>query len=200
VLPAVDRAVRDRTGSGPVGTAELRLLVAHARMVDRILADLGPAGVEAARNTLIELTRAARSGSSTIRSRLSPPSLVQAAKDLAVRRRRPCKQGVQGSLCPHAQGVRARPGGDTLTAVAVRRRCPCEAGFPVAPLLAQEAVEDLLRHARWVVIGLQQERLQRCQEGGLGDSAGTVAAQVTADFAGAQCCDLWRRTVVLRCR
>jgi AraC family transcriptional activator of tynA and feaB len=88
VLPraALEREVRDRAVSGPVGTAELRLLTAHARMVQRTLPGLSPAGVEAARNTLLELTRAVAKQQFDDQEPTLAVPLAQAAKDLAVRR------------------------------------------------------------------------------------------------------------------
>ena len=50
----------DRAVTGLARTAEVRLLTAHADMVRRTLADLGPAGVETARSTPVELARAVR--------------------------------------------------------------------------------------------------------------------------------------------
>ncbi|MEV0346972.1 helix-turn-helix domain-containing protein [Nonomuraea sp. NPDC050680] len=87
VLPAAEiRRGRGMTASGPVDTAEMRLLTAHATMVRRTLVDLGPAGVDAARDTLAELARAAvRGGVDDVEPRLSP-ALAQAARDLADQR------------------------------------------------------------------------------------------------------------------
>ncbi|WP_067134812.1 helix-turn-helix domain-containing protein [Microtetraspora malaysiensis] len=87
VLPAAEiRRNRGKTASGPVDTAEVRLLTAHATMVSRMLDSLGPAGVDAARDTLAELARAAvRGGLDDVEPRLSP-ALAQAARDLADRR------------------------------------------------------------------------------------------------------------------
>jgi AraC-like DNA-binding protein len=87
VLPAEEiRRKRGMTASGPVDTAEVRLLTAHATMVSRTLDGLGPAGIDAARDTLAELARAAvLGGFDDVEPRLSP-ALAQAARDLADRR------------------------------------------------------------------------------------------------------------------
>jgi AraC family transcriptional regulator, positive regulator of tynA and feaB len=57
--------------------------VAHANMIHRTLADLGPVGVHAARNALVELAKAvAQRGFDDAAPQLFP-SLAQAAKDIA---------------------------------------------------------------------------------------------------------------------
>ncbi|WP_405854294.1 hypothetical protein OG407_01795 [Streptomyces sp. NBC_01515] len=68
-----------RSVSGPVDSAEVRLLVAHSDMAYETVADLGPAEVQAAHSTLIELAKA------VARRRVddAEPQLAQAAKDLA---------------------------------------------------------------------------------------------------------------------
>ncbi|MDH6120128.1 AraC family transcriptional activator of tynA and feaB [Kitasatospora sp. GAS204A] len=69
--------------SGPADSAEVRLLVAHSNMIYETVADLGPAGVQAAHNTLIELAKSvARCRVDDAEPRLAP-ALAQAAKDLA---------------------------------------------------------------------------------------------------------------------
>ncbi|MEZ0065042.1 AraC family transcriptional activator of tynA and feaB [Streptacidiphilus sp. MAP12-20] len=71
--------------SGPADAAEVRLLVAHSNMIYETVADLGPAGVQAAHSTLIELAKAvARRRFDDAEPRLAP-ALAQAAKDLADR-------------------------------------------------------------------------------------------------------------------
>jgi AraC-like DNA-binding protein len=87
VLPAAEiRHGRGRTASGPGGTAEVRLLTAHAAAVGRMLDRLGPAGLDAARATLAELARAVvLGGVDDVEPRLSP-ALAQAARELADRR------------------------------------------------------------------------------------------------------------------
>ncbi|OXM61200.1 AraC family transcriptional regulator [Amycolatopsis vastitatis] len=61
----------------------MRLLAAHANMIHATMAGLSPAGVEAARSTLIELTKAvAKRRFDDVEPRLAP-ALAQAAKDLA---------------------------------------------------------------------------------------------------------------------
>ncbi|MET8446774.1 helix-turn-helix domain-containing protein [Streptomyces sp. NPDC005209] len=85
VLPAdlLKPLLADRIVTGPAQSAEVRLLVAHANMIHTTMNDLGPAGVQAARSTLIELAKAvARGRFDDVEPRLAP-ALVQAAKDLA---------------------------------------------------------------------------------------------------------------------
>ncbi|BCJ50026.1 hypothetical protein Asp14428_15010 [Actinoplanes sp. NBRC 14428] len=87
VLPAA--AVphpRDRMSSGPATAAELRLLTAHADMIRRTLDNLGPAGLDAARDTLIELARAAIQGTVDETEPRLAPALAHAARALADRR------------------------------------------------------------------------------------------------------------------
>lgn len=73
----------DRVVTGPVDSAEVRLLVAHANMIHATVPDLGPAGVQAAHSTLIELAKAvARRRFDDAEPRLAP-ALAQAARDLA---------------------------------------------------------------------------------------------------------------------
>lgn len=81
VLPLAGRGV-----TGRADAAEVRLLVAHASMVEKVLPDLSPAGVRAARDTLVELaTAVANRGFDDVDTRLAP-ALAQAAKNLAEKR------------------------------------------------------------------------------------------------------------------
>ena len=87
MLPAAE--IQRRRGmptSGLADTAEIRLLTAHATMVNRMLDGLGRAGVDAARDTLAELARAAVGGGLDDVEPLLSPALAQAARDLADRR------------------------------------------------------------------------------------------------------------------
>ncbi|WP_413798256.1 helix-turn-helix transcriptional regulator [Streptomyces iranensis] len=73
----------NRAVTGPADSAEVRLLVAHANMVYETMAGLGPAGVQAAHSTLLELAQAvARRRFDDVEPRLAP-ALARAAKDLA---------------------------------------------------------------------------------------------------------------------
>jgi AraC-like DNA-binding protein len=68
--------------TGPANSAEMRLLTAHTNMVQTTMADLGPAGAQAAHCTLIELVKAvARRRFDDVEPQLAPV-LLQAAKDL----------------------------------------------------------------------------------------------------------------------
>ncbi|WP_217552847.1 helix-turn-helix domain-containing protein [Streptomyces sp. GbtcB6] len=74
---------RRQSVSGPADSAEVRLLVAHSNMMYDTVADLAPAGLQAAHSTLIELAKAvARRRIDDAEPQLVP-ALVQAAKDLA---------------------------------------------------------------------------------------------------------------------
>ncbi|MFE5774047.1 helix-turn-helix domain-containing protein [Streptomyces sp. NPDC056485] len=76
----------NRVVTGPADSAEMRLLTALTDMIHTTVADLGPAGVEAAQGTLVELTKAVAKGRfDDVEPRLAP-ALAQAAKDLADRR------------------------------------------------------------------------------------------------------------------
>jgi AraC family transcriptional activator of tynA and feaB len=68
---------------GPADSAEVRLLAAHSNMIYETVAGLGPAGVQAAHSTLIELVKAvARRQFDDVEPQLAV-ALAQAAKDLA---------------------------------------------------------------------------------------------------------------------
>ncbi|MFB7510719.1 DNA-binding protein, partial [Streptomyces broussonetiae] len=60
VLPAamLTPLLGDRVVTGPADLAEVRLLVSHANMIHATMADLGAAGVRAARGALLELAKA----------------------------------------------------------------------------------------------------------------------------------------------
>ncbi|MFE2499839.1 helix-turn-helix transcriptional regulator [Streptomyces scopuliridis] len=88
VLPAAPFSLLlgGREVAGHADAAEVRLLVAHANMVEEALPDLSPAGVQAARDTLVELaTAVAHYGFDDVNTRLAP-ALAQAAKNLAEQR------------------------------------------------------------------------------------------------------------------
>ncbi|MFE0923335.1 helix-turn-helix domain-containing protein [Streptomyces nigra] len=87
VLPAAEiPRRRSAPASGPADTAEVRVLTAHATTVNRMLDGLRPAGVDAARDTLAELARAAVAGGFDDEEPLLSPALAQAARDLADQR------------------------------------------------------------------------------------------------------------------
>ncbi|WP_328959060.1 helix-turn-helix domain-containing protein [Kitasatospora purpeofusca] len=76
----------NRAVTGSADSAEVRLLTALTDMIHATVADLGPAGVEAAQATLVELAKAVAKGRfDDVEPRLAP-ALAQAAKDLADRR------------------------------------------------------------------------------------------------------------------
>ncbi|WP_113705149.1 helix-turn-helix domain-containing protein [Nonomuraea lactucae] len=84
VLPASLRPlIGDRHIAGPAGSAEVRVLMAHANMVHATLNDLTPAGVRAARDALIELAKGVLRQQVDGAEPLLAPALAQAAKDLA---------------------------------------------------------------------------------------------------------------------
>ncbi|MFJ6054806.1 helix-turn-helix domain-containing protein [Streptomyces sp. NPDC092307] len=76
----------NRAITGPADSAEMRLLTALTDMIHLTVADLGPSGVAAAQNTLIELTKAVAKGRFDDAEPRLAPALAQAAKDLADRR------------------------------------------------------------------------------------------------------------------
>ncbi|MFB7496574.1 helix-turn-helix domain-containing protein [Streptomyces sp. NPDC056161] len=88
VLPAPPLVplLGNRTATGSADAAEVRLLVAHTKMVNSTVNDLGPAGVQAAHSTLIELAKGVAGGRFDGAEPLLAPALAQAAKDLAQRR------------------------------------------------------------------------------------------------------------------
>ncbi|MEU0647535.1 helix-turn-helix domain-containing protein [Streptomyces umbrinus] len=75
--------IRKRPVLGPSESAEMRLLLAHVRMIDATLDDLSPAGVHAARNALVELTMGVLAQKTDGAEPLLAPALAQAAQDLA---------------------------------------------------------------------------------------------------------------------
>jgi AraC family transcriptional activator of tynA and feaB len=88
VLPAamLKPLLGGRVLTGPVDSAEVRLLMAHTKMIHATMADLGPAGVEAAHSTVVELAKAVARGRFDDAEPQLAPALVQAAMDLADRR------------------------------------------------------------------------------------------------------------------
>lgn len=85
ILPAsvLGELVGDRQIVGSVESAEVRLLVAHAGMVAETVPDLTPAGVQGARDALLELaTGVLRGEFDDIEPRLAP-ALVRAVMDIA---------------------------------------------------------------------------------------------------------------------
>jgi AraC family transcriptional activator of tynA and feaB len=88
VLPAaiLDPLLGNRITIGSAASAEMRLLVAYSDMLHETVADLSAAGVEATRNSLLELAKAvAIGGFDDVEPRLLP-ALTQAAKSLVDRR------------------------------------------------------------------------------------------------------------------
>jgi AraC family transcriptional regulator, positive regulator of tynA and feaB len=88
VLPAATLRplLRGRAVSGPLDAPELRLLMAHATAVHETSDGLGPAGVRAASDTIIELAAALAAGAVDDAEPQFRGALVRAAKDLADRR------------------------------------------------------------------------------------------------------------------
>lgn len=86
ILPASVVRPRLRGGRpvvGSAGSAEARLLMAHTRTVREALGELGPAGVRAARDALVELANATLAGRyDDVEPRLVP-ALARAAMELA---------------------------------------------------------------------------------------------------------------------
>jgi AraC family transcriptional activator of tynA and feaB len=88
VLPAAMLVplLGNRTVIGPADSAEVRLLMAYTNMVNATLNDLGPAGVHAARSSLIELAKAVATSQFDDAEPMLAPALAQAAKDLVEQR------------------------------------------------------------------------------------------------------------------
>lgn len=85
---------RQGVAHGSARSAETRLLLAHAGMVNRVAGDLTPAGVLAARDTLTELSRAVLLGAVDLAEPRFGPALAEAAKRLANQRLRTAGLGV----------------------------------------------------------------------------------------------------------
>ncbi|WP_432094621.1 helix-turn-helix domain-containing protein [Streptomyces sp. bgisy100] len=84
ILPAsaVGPLRGDRLITGAADAPEMRMLLAHVRMIDETLAELTPAGLHAARNTLIELVGGVAAGRSDGSEPRLAAALVRAVKDL----------------------------------------------------------------------------------------------------------------------
>jgi AraC family transcriptional activator of tynA and feaB len=74
--------IGDRPVMGPSDSAEVRLLMAHVGMVDATLNDLTPAGVLAARNSIVELVKGVLTRGIDAAEPRFAPALAQVAKDV----------------------------------------------------------------------------------------------------------------------
>ncbi|GAB7037133.1 helix-turn-helix domain-containing protein [Catenuloplanes niger JCM 9533] len=81
VMPA--GALAAPTACGAASTPEIRMVAAHAEMVRTMSTTLGPAGLQAARDTLVELAGAVPRGAFDDVEPLLAPALAEAAKRLA---------------------------------------------------------------------------------------------------------------------
>ncbi|MFD2421755.1 helix-turn-helix domain-containing protein [Amycolatopsis pigmentata] len=80
--PVLRPLLRERHLVGPADSPEVRVLLAHAGMLEATLGELTPAGVRASRDALVELAKGlAGQGFDDHEPRLAP-ALAQAAKDL----------------------------------------------------------------------------------------------------------------------
>jgi len=68
---------------GSAGSAEMRVLTAHTRAVSETARDLSPAGLRAARDALLELTKGLMSGQFDDAEPLLAPALARAATEIA---------------------------------------------------------------------------------------------------------------------
>jgi AraC-like DNA-binding protein len=89
ILPTAELGplLADRPVLGAATSAEMRVLMAHVAMVQDTLDDLGPAGVTAARNALVELVKGVLAGSGNLDAdepRFAP-ALADAARRAAER-------------------------------------------------------------------------------------------------------------------
>lgn len=84
ILPASELRplIGDRPVMGPSDSAEVRLLMAHVGMVDATLNDLTPAGMLAARNSMIELVKGVLTRGIDGAEPQLAPALAQVAKDV----------------------------------------------------------------------------------------------------------------------
>ncbi|MFI6934120.1 helix-turn-helix domain-containing protein [Streptomyces sp. NPDC050287] len=84
ILPAslLSPLIGDRPVVGPADRAELRLLMACTKVADATLNDLTPAGVRAARDSLVELVKGALTQGFDDKEPRLAPALTQAAKDI----------------------------------------------------------------------------------------------------------------------
>ncbi|MFE4539305.1 helix-turn-helix domain-containing protein [Streptomyces scopuliridis] len=150
VLPAAPFSLLlgGREVAGPADAAELRLLVAHADMVEQTLPDLSPAGVQAARDTLVELaTTVTHYGFDDVNTRLAP-ALAQAAKKLAERRL--ADADLSPATLARELNVSVRTlqrafaaGGESLTAYIRERRLELAR---LAPSASRPAVSEIAAH------------------------------------------------------
>jgi AraC-like DNA-binding protein len=76
---------RDRVITGPTNAAEVRMLMAHTRMIQETVTDLGPAGVRAAHGAAIALVNAVAQGVVDGGEPYLASSLARAAMTLATR-------------------------------------------------------------------------------------------------------------------
>ncbi|WP_405162048.1 helix-turn-helix domain-containing protein [Nocardia sp. NBC_01499] len=83
--PALVPLLRNRTLTGPADSAEIRLLLAHMKVVRATREDLGPSSAFAA-SALLELVKAVAVGQFDDIEPSLTPALTQAAKDLADRK------------------------------------------------------------------------------------------------------------------
>ncbi len=136
--------------SGPADSAEVRLLVAHSNMIYETVADLGPAGVQAAHNTLIELAKAvARRQVDDAEPQLAP-ALARAAKDLADRHL--ADPELSGAMLARQLNVSVRnlqrafaAAGESATAYIRRRRLE-EARLALTAPSGRPSVSQLATH------------------------------------------------------
>ena len=85
-LPVEALGTRSRSASGAASAPEARLLLAQARMIRECVAELSPAGLLAARNTLVELMRGLVHGGVDGAEPQVAPALVEAARKLLEQR------------------------------------------------------------------------------------------------------------------
>jgi AraC-like DNA-binding protein len=84
VLPAANlrNHIGSRVVTGAADAAEVRLLMAHAQMIEATLDELSPAGLQTARAALVELAKGVLTQGVDGNEPLLAPALAQAAKDL----------------------------------------------------------------------------------------------------------------------
>jgi AraC-like DNA-binding protein len=141
----------ERHVAGSADSAEIRLLCAHARMVEENLDALTPAGVQAARAALVELTKAVVTGGVDAGEPLLAPALTQAARDIVDNHL--THPDLSPAMLAHELHVsvrtlhRAFATTDESTTAYIRRRRLEQARLDLAAMRDRPAVSEIA--ARW---------------------------------------------------
>lgn len=155
ILPALqlNSLIGDRPVVGPADSAEVRLLMGYAKLVHATLNDLTPAGVYAARDSLLELVKGALTqGFDDHEPRLAP-ALAQAAKDIVDSRL--TDPDLSPSILARELNVSVRTlhrafaaAGESVNAYVRRRRLE-EARLELASPVGRPSISELAAHWRF---------------------------------------------------